>query len=193
LATAVGVLWVLILGPGAEPVGGAAAGSPPHAAARPSGTTTAVASSAPAAHLGTTAGLSVGGGVAEGLVGGWSPAVGMGGTLAYRRWSARLGGIWVPTKSSDFGPGRVQVGLAIARPALCGSAVVGSSRVAVGLCAQQQVGWMRGRGFDYEAANRAADHLWLAAGAAIVAGGPLARSLGWEAEAGVVRLLQQQR
>jgi hypothetical protein len=61
------------------------------------------------------------------------------------------------------------------------------------LCAQQQVGWLRGHGFDYDVANRGADHLWLAAGASVVASGPFGRSFGWEAEAGVVRLLREQR
>jgi hypothetical protein len=137
--------------------------------------------------------VGVGGGVAAGLVGGWSPAVGLGGTLGYRRWSARLGGVWLPAKSNDFGPGRVEVGLATARLALCWSAPVGHAGVTLGLCAQQQIGWMRGRGVDFDAGNRAADHLWLAAGASLVAAGPLGRSLGWEVEAGAVRVLQEQR
>ena len=141
----------------------------------------------------TTADLGVGGGVAEGLVGGWSPTVGLGGTLAYRRWAARLGGVWLPSKSSDFGPGRVEVGLAIARLALCVSTRDDRSRVALGFCVQQQVGWMRGRGVDYDDGNGEADHLWLATGASIVAGGPLGRSLGWEVDVGAVRPLREQR
>jgi hypothetical protein len=137
--------------------------------------------------------VSVGGGVAQGLVGGWSPAVGLGGTLAYRRLAARLGGFWLPAKSNAYGPGRVEVGLAAARLALCVSVPGGGSRLTLGLCAQQQVGWMRGRGVDYEASNRSADHLWLATGASLVARGPLAPWLGWELEVGAVRLLQQER
>jgi hypothetical protein len=140
-----------------------------------------------------TADLGIGGGVAQGLVGGWSPAVGLGGTLAYGHLAARLGGVWLPSKTNAYGPGRIEIGLAVARLALCVSTRDDRSRVALGLCAQQQIGWMRGRGIDYEAGNRAADHLWLATGAAIVAGGPLGRSLGWEVEVAAVRPLQQQR
>ena len=128
-----------------------------------------------------TADVGVGGGVAEGLVGGWSPAVGLGGTLAYRRLSARLGALWLPAKANDYGPGRVEVGLAVARLALC---VTGAPRSIAGGgwgCAlQQQVGWMRGRGFDYDASNRVADHLWLATGVAIV----VERSAGTRARLG---------
>jgi hypothetical protein len=131
--------------------------------------------------------------VAEGLVGGWSPALGLGGTLARGRWSAKTGVLWLPAQSSPYGQGRVEVGLAAARLALCGSPLDETARVGVALCLQQQVGWMRGRGIDYDASNSAADHLWLAAGAALVASGTVARSLGWEAEAGVVRVLQEQR
>jgi hypothetical protein len=140
----------------------------------------------------TTADLGVAGGVAEGLIGGWSPTLGLGGTLAYRQWAARLGGVWLPSKSTDFGPGRVEVGLAIARLALCVSRRDHRSQVALGLCVQQQVGWMRGRGVDYDD-SRATNQLWLAAGAAVVTGGPLGRSLGWEVEVGVVRPFREQR
>ena len=114
-----------------------------------------VAASSSAARAGhaTTADLAVGGGVAEGLVGGWSPTIGLGGTLAHDRWSARLGGVWLPEKAYDYGPGRVQVGLAFARLALCGSTRVEGSNVTMGLCAQQQVGWLRGRGSGYDVAN----------------------------------------
>jgi hypothetical protein len=135
----------------------------------------------------------VGGGVAEGLVGGWSPTIGLGGTLAYDRWSARLGGVWLPEKVNDYGPGRIEVGLAFARLALCGSTRVERTDVTMGLCAQQQFGWLRGQGFDYDVVNRSADLLWLAAGASVVASGPFGRSFGWEAEAGVVRLLREHR
>jgi len=141
----------------------------------------------------TTAAVGVGGGVAEGLVGGWSPTVGMGGTLAYGPWAARLGGAWMPSKSSDFGPGRVEVGLALARLALCVSMRDDRSRLALGFCAQQQIGWMRGRGVDYAGGNATADHLWLATGAAIVASGPLAPALGWEVDVGAVYPLREQR
>ena len=45
---------------------------------------------------------------------GWSgagrPSLGLGGTLAYQGWAARLGGVWLPSKTSDYGPGRVEVG-----------------------------------------------------------------------------------
>ena len=146
-----------------------------------------------AGHDGLNADLGVGGGVAEGLVGGWSPTLGLAGTLAYRHWALRLGGLWLPSKTSDVGPGRVDVGLAVARAALCATTGTDRSRVTFGLCAQQQIGWMRGRGVDFDAGNRTADHLWLAAGAAIVASGSFERSFGWEVEAGAVRLLQQQR
>ena len=110
-----------------------------------------------------------------------------------RRWSARVGGVWLPEKVNDYGPGRIEVGLAFARIALCGSTRVEQSSLTMALCAQQQVGWLRGHGFDYDAANLGADQLWLAAGASIVASGAFERSFGWEAEAGVVRLLRQQR
>jgi len=189
LANAVGVLLVVVLDSSAEDLGGDAAPAPP--AAR---SASALGSApAPASRSVTTADVALGAGVAQGLVGGWSPAVGLAGTLAYHRWAARVGGIWLPTKASDFGPGRVEVGLAIARLALCLSPVGDPSRVMLGVCAQQQVGWMRGRGLDFDGGNRAADHLWLAAGASIVASGPAGRAFGWEVEAGVVRLLQEQR
>ena len=186
LGNAVGVLLELLLDADAETLGDAAAGATPTTMER------TAAGSGAAAHA-TTAGLAVGGGVAEGLVGGWSPTIGLGGTLAYDRWSARLGGVWLPEKVNDYGPGRIEVGLAFARIALCGSTRVEQSSVTMALCAQQQVGWLRGHGFDYDAANLGADQLWLAAGASIVASGAFERSFGWEAEAGVVRLLRQQR
>ena len=137
--------------------------------------------------------LGVGGGVAQGLVGGWSPAVGLGGTLAYQRWATRLGAVWLPANSNAFGPGRVEVGLAVARLALCVALLGDPSRVSMGVCAQQQIGWMRGRGVDYDAGNRVANHLWLATGASIVAGGPLGRSLGWEVELGALVPFHQER
>lgn len=188
LGNAVGVLLELLLDADAETLGDAAAGATPTTTEH-----TAAGSGAGVAAHATTAGLAVGGGVAEGLVGGWSPTIGLGGTLAYDRWSARLGGVWLPEKVNDYGPGRVEVGLAFARIALCGSTRVEQSSVTMALCAQQQVGWLRGHGFDYDAANLGADQLWLAAGASIVASGAFERSFGWEAEAGVVRLLRQQR
>jgi hypothetical protein len=182
LANAVGVLLVLLLDADAETLADGASG----------GSSTNSSSAARAA-AGTTADLAVGGGVAEGLVGGWSPTIGLGGTLAYDRWSARLGGVWLPEKVNEYGPGRIEVGLAYARLALCGSTRVEGSSVTMGLCAQQQFGWLRGHGFDYAVANRGVNHLWLAAGAAVVARGSFARSFGWEAEAGIVRLLREQR
>jgi len=117
----------------------------------------------------------------------------MGGTLAYGPWAARLGGAWMPSKSSDFGPGRVEVGLALARLALCVSMRDDRSRLALGFCAQQQIGWMRGRGVDYPAGNTSAGTLWLAPGAAIVASGPLATTLGWEVDVGAVYPLREVR
>ena len=186
LGNAVGVLLVLLLDADAETLGDAAAGATPEATAH---TTTG---SGAAAHA-TTAGLAVGGGVAEGLIGGWSPTIGLGGTLAHDRWSARLGGVWLPDKVNDYGPGRVEVGLAYARLALCGSTRAEQSGVRMALCAQQQMGWMRGHGYDYPGSNDGVDLLWLAAGASIVASGSFERAFGWEAEAGVVRLLRQHR
>jgi hypothetical protein len=183
LASAVGVLLVVVLDANAE----ALAGVPGTAAA---------AVAPPASSAGgaaTTADLAVGGGATQGLVGGWSPAIGLGGTLAYGRAAAKLGGVWLPARSNLYGPGRVEVGLAAARLALCASPLDVGPRVGLGLCAQQQVGWMRGEGSGFEAGNRAADHLWLAAGASLVASGPFGRGLGWEVEAGVVRAFRQQR
>ena len=182
LASAVGVLLVVLLdSDDAAPAGTA----PPVLAA---GST----APAPTAARPISADVAVGGGVAEGLVGGWSPALGLGGTLAYQRWAARLGGVWLPSKTSDYGPGRVEVGLAIARLALCAPAFGDRARWTLGLCVQQQVGWMRGRGIDYDD-NHVADRLWLATGLSIVAGGPLGRSVGWELEAGAVRVLRETR
>ena len=176
LANAVGVLLVVVLDVDAPTIADAPAAPPVQ----------------PRSPGETTADLGVAGGVAEGLIGGWSPTVGLGGTLAYRQWAARLGGVWMPSKSTDFGPGRVEVGLAIARLALCVSRRDHRSQVALGLCVQQQVGWMRGRGVDYDD-SRATNQLWLAAGAAVVTGGPLGRSLGWEIEVGAVRPFREQR
>jgi hypothetical protein len=99
----------------------------------------------------------------------------------------------MPSKTSDTGPGRVAVGLAVARLSLCATTGADRARVSLGLCAQQQLGWMRGRGYAFEAGDRTADHLWLAAGLAIVASGALERAFGWEVEAGAVRLLREQR
>ena len=176
LANAVGVLLVVVLDVDAPTIAEAPAAPP-----------------APSRSPGeTTADLGIGGGVAQGLVGGWSPTVGLGGTLAYRQWAARLGGVWLPSKSTDFGPGRVEVGLAIARLALCVSTRDHRSQVVLGLCVQQQVGWLRGRGVGYDD-SRATNQLWLAAGAAVVTGGPLGRSLGWEIEVGAVRPFREQR
>ncbi len=182
LASAVGVLLVVLLDSNDD----AAAGSAPPA--RAAGST----APAPTTTHPTTADVAVAGGVAEGLVGGWSPALGLGGTLAYQRWAARLGGVWLPSKTSDYGPGRVEVGLAIARLALCPLALGDRARWTLALCVQQQVGWMRGRGIDYDD-NHVADRLWLATGVSIVAGGPLGRSVGWEVEAGAVRVLRETR
>jgi hypothetical protein len=185
LANAVGVLLVLVLDSDDDAGGAGTPSSPapsPPGAAAPTATRAAV-----------TADVGVGGGVAEGLVGGWSPALGLGGTLGYRRLSARLGALWLPAKSNEYGPGRVEVGLAAARLALCVTAHRDRFQVGLELCLQQQVGWMRARGFDYDASNRVADHLWLATGVAIVVNGPLGRALGWEVEAGAVRLLQQEQ
>jgi len=182
LASAVGVLLVVLLDSNDDAPAGAA--SPPQT----------VGSTGPAA---TTAGpitadVGFGGGVAAGLVGGWSPALGLGGTLAYQRWAARLGGVWLPSQTSDYGPGRVEVGLAIARLALCAPSFGDRARWTLALCVQQQVGRMRGRGIDYDD-NHVADRLWLATGVSMVAGGPLGRSVGWELEAGAVRVLRETR
>ncbi|HXU01006.1 MAG TPA: hypothetical protein VN903_08445 [Polyangia bacterium] len=184
LANAVGLLLVVVLDADADT-------SAPSEAAVPASSAGAETSRAASREM--TADVGVGGGVAEGLVGGWSPTVDLGGTLAYRRWAARLGGVWLPSKSSDFGPGHVDVGLAIARLALCLSTRDDRSRIALGLCAQQQIGWMRGRGLDYNGGNTDANQLWLATGAAIVAGGPLGRTLGWEIDVGAVLPLREQR
>jgi hypothetical protein len=189
LANAVGVLLTVVLDTDAEAPGGAAS----------VGATAGVASASSAgARTGGGAGgmnadVGVGGGVAEGLVGGWTPTLGLAGTLAYRHAAARLGGLWLPSKSSDAGPGRIDVGLAVARLGLCATTGTDRSRVTLGLCAQQQIGWMRGRGFDFFTGPWSDDHLWLAAGAAVVASGAFERSFGWEVEAGAVRLLQRQR
>lgn len=176
LASAVGILLELVLDSGPEP------------AARPP----AVPPSASVAQR-PIADVGFGGGVAQGLVGGWSPALGLGGRLTYHRWAARLGGVWLPPSSNAYGPGRVEVGLAAARLAICVSPDGGGSRLTLGFCAQQQIGWMRGRGIDYEASNRAANHLWLATGVSIVTGGPLGRSFGWEVEVAAIRVVEQQR
>jgi hypothetical protein len=184
LANAVSVLLVVVLDSDAEPP---AAAAPPDRAAGSSG--------APARDLGPgpNADVGFGGGVAEGLVGGWSPTLGLGGTLAYRHWAARLGGLWLPSKTSDNVPGRIDVGLAVARLALCATTGDDRSRVTLGVCVQQQIGWMRSRGFLFGAGSVDSDRLWLALGPTFVASGAFERSFGWEVEAGAVRLLQQQR
>src|SRR4029077_2813298 len=140
----------------------------------------------------TTADVGVGAGVAQGLIGGWAPALGLGGTLGSHRWSARLGGLWLPDRSSAYGPGRVEVGLTLARIALCASTQTGRAGLTLGLCAQQQLGWISGRGIDYQD-NHAANQLWLATGASVVAGGPLGPTVGWGVEAGGGRLLSEAR
>jgi hypothetical protein len=182
LASAVGVLLVVLLDSNDD----APAGTTPPAQ------TAGSPAPAPATARPISADVAFGGGVAEGLVGGWSPALGLGGTLAYQRWAARLGGVWLPSKTSDYGPGRVEIGLAVARLALCAPSFGDRARWTLALCVQQQVGWMRGRGIAYDD-NRVADRLWLAAGLSIVAGGPLGRSVGWELEAGAVRVLRDTR
>jgi hypothetical protein len=189
LANAAAVLLVVLLDPGPESLGGA----PPPPQNDANTDAAAAAAAAAAIDRRTTAELGVGAGVAQGLVGGWSPAVGLGGTLAYGRWAARVGAIWFPAQANDYGPGRVEVGLAVARVALCASARAGHTGLTLALCAQQQVGWMRGRGMDYDGGNGVADHLWLAAGAAALARGPLGRTVGWEVEVGAVRPLRQER
>jgi len=188
LANAVGVLLVVVLDSDADADGASARSD------RSGAASTRSPSAAPTAALArTNADVGFGGGVAEGLVGGWSPTLGVGGTVAYDRWAARLNALWLPSKTSDTGPGRVAVGLAAARLALCVRTGADRARLSLGLCAQQQLGWMRGRGYDFEAGDRTADHLWLAAGVAIVASGALERAFGWELEAGAVRLLREQR
>ncbi|HEY7375942.1 MAG TPA: hypothetical protein VIF57_27530 [Polyangia bacterium] len=185
LANAVGVLLVVVLDNDAEADGAGAGPTRSSDAARPTARTGALA--------GTNADLGFGGGVAEGLVGGWSPTLGLGGTVTSDHWAARLNALWMPSKTSDTGPGRVAVGLAVARLALCATTGADRARVSLGLCAQQQLGWMRGRGYAFEAGDRTADHLWLAAGLALVASGAFERAFGWEVEAGAVRLLREQR
>lgn len=182
LASAVGVLLVVLLDSNDVAPAGT---SPPAQAA---GST----APAPTTPNPITADVALGGGVAEGLVGGWSPALGVGGTVAYQRWAARLGGVWLPSKTSDYGSGRIEVGLAVARLALCPPAFGDRARWTLALCVQQQVGWLRGRGIDYDD-NHVADRLWLATGVSVVAGGPLGRSVGWELEAGAVRVLRETR
>ena len=181
LASAVGVLLVVLLDSNDD---APAAVSRAEAA----GSTTP----APATARPLTADVGVGGGVAAGLVGGWSPALGLGGTVAYRGWTARLGGVWLPSKTSDYGPGRVEVGLVVARLALCAPLLGDHTRWTLALCAQQQVGRLSGRGIDYYE-SQAADRPWLATGVSVVAGGPLGRSVGWEVEAGAVRVLRETR
>jgi hypothetical protein len=181
LASAVGVLLTVVLdanddAPAESP---ASSGPPGHAS--------------PATRFATTADVGVGGGAAQGLVGGWAPAVGVGGTLAHGHWAARTGVVWLPARSNPYGPGRVDVGLTVARLALCASPRQDRSRFTLELCVQQQLGWMRGTGVDYEAGTRAANHLWLAMGASLVASAPLGRALGWEAEVGLVRSFQEER
>ena len=169
LANAVGMLLVLVLDSNDD----AAVAPPPGPAS--------ASAAAPAARSGDVnrrADVSLGGGVAEGLVGGWSPAVDVGGTLTYDAVSVRLGGFWLPAKSHELGAGRVEVGLAAARLALCVAPTRDRFQVGLGLCLQQQAGWTRGRGVGYDV-NRTADHLWLATGAAIVGARPRgARSAG---------------
>jgi hypothetical protein len=181
LADAVGMLLVLVLDSNGDD---ASAASP--ASAAPATATRA------AAGADRRADVAVGGGVAEGLVGGWSPAVGVGGALTYGHLSARLGGLWLPAKSTELGPGRVEIGLAAVRLALCATAHRDRFQLGLGLCVQQQVGWLRGRGVDYDD-NHTANHLWLATGVAIVVNGPLGRAAGWELETGIVRLLREER
>jgi hypothetical protein len=187
LANAVGVLLVVVLDSDAEADGAGAA------SARSSDAAIRTPPPRTGAPTRTNADVGFGGGVAEGLVGGWSPTLGLGGTLTSDRWAARVGGLWMPSKTTDTGPGRVAVGLAVARLALCVTTGADRARVSLGLCAQQQLGWMRGRGYDFAAGDRTADHLWLAAGVAIVASGAFERAFGWEVEAGAVRLLREQR
>ena len=186
LADAVGMLLVLVLDSNDDD-GAAASPSASSATAGVSG-----AAGATGDHSALTAAVGAGGGVAEGLVGGWSPAVGLGGALTYGPLSARLGGFWVPAKSHELGPGRVEVGLAAARLALCATAQGDRSQVGLGFCVQQQTGWLRGRGLDYDD-NHTVGRLWLASGVAIIANGPLGRAFGWEAEAGMVWPWQQTR
>ncbi|HMF44225.1 MAG TPA: hypothetical protein VKQ32_26315 [Polyangia bacterium] len=188
LASAVGVLLTVVLDSDASATGDAAGG------AAAAGTGSAAAAARDGGSAGMNANLGFGGGVAEGLVGGWSPTLGLAGTFAYRHWAARVGGLWLPSKTSDTFPGRVEVGLAVARLAFCvTTADDHRSRVTPGLCAQQQIGWMRGSGIDFRTATATDDRLWLATGAAFVASGALERSFGWEVEIGAVRLLRQQR
>jgi hypothetical protein len=190
LADAVGMLLVLVLDSNDD----AAAAAPPAPASGsntvPEATSASGATRATGSAL--TAAVGAGGGVAEGLVGGWSPAVGLGGTLTSGALSARLGGFWLPAKSHEIGSGRVEIGLAAARLALCATAHRDRAEVGLGLCVQQQTGWIRGRGVDYDD-NRTVGHSWLATGAAIVVNGPLGRTVGWEIEAGVVRVWQEIR
>ena len=189
LANAVGVLLTVVLDSDAGAPGDAAA---PGGGSAPTGSTGSAARDG--SGVGMNANVGFGGGVAEGLVGGWSPALGVAGTFAYRHWAARVGGLWLPSKTSDTFPARVEVGLTVARLAFCvTTADDHRSRVTLGLCAQQQIGWMRGRGIDFGAAAPPLDRLWLATGAAFVASGAFERSFGWEVEVGAVRLLQQQR
>jgi len=187
LANAVGVLLTVVLDNDAAASGDSAAG------AAAAGAGTAGGKGVYGGRGGVNADLGFGGGVAEGLIGGWSPTLGFAGTFAFPHWAARLGGLWLPTKSNDYGLGRLDVALAAARLELCLTTTTDRSRVTLGLCAQQQIGWMHGGGFDFIGGRIDSDRLWLAAGAALVASGSFERSFGWDVEVGAVRLLQQQR
>jgi hypothetical protein len=186
LANAVSVLLVVVLDSEAEPPG-VPADRPDRSTGSSGGPARDLAQAGPNADVG------IGGGVAEGLVGGWSPTLGLGGTLAYRHWAARLGGLWLPSKTSDNLPGRVDIGLAVARLALCATTGGDRSRVTLAVCVQQQIGWMRSRGFLFGTGNVDSDRLWLAVGPTFVASGGFERSFGWEIEAGAVRVLRQQQ
>jgi hypothetical protein len=174
-----------------------AAAAPPPAAesnrgAVPGASGASEATGATGARSAPTAAVGAGAGAAEGLVGGWSPAVGLGGTLTQGPLSIRLGGLWVPAKSHEVGTGRVEVGLATARIAFCATAESDRSHVGLGLCVQQQIGWLHGRGLGYDV-NHTAGSLWLAGGVALIANGPLGRAVGWELETGMVCPLQERR
>ena len=186
LADAVGMLLVLVLDSNDDAAAATASAPESNRGAASS------ASGASNERSQLTAAVGAGGGVAEGLVGGWSPAVGLGGTLMHGPLSARLGGFWVPTKSHELGSGRVEIGLAAARLALCATTQGDRPQVGLGLCVQQQAGWMHGRGVGYDD-NHTVGTLWLASGVALIANGPLGRAVGWEVEAGMVFPLRQTR
>lgn len=133
---------------------------------------------------------SAGGGVGFGLVDGFSPLVVADvGFAPGGRWSARLGGVWVPPSSTSLPPGTVDTSLGAGYVDLC----FGIPRDGpVKLCASPHGGVIHGSGHGFTT-DGSVTRPWFAAGLAASFDGRLVGILGWRARVEALWSLTRER